>query len=231
MPLTVFGLAAHAYSLAASVRLLDEAGCGVTMVPLVRQILECAVTAMWVEQYGERTSLLLLHEDARSRVQMFTKFVEGGYPDDGAVEEWQSSRDLTEPDAKTPGARFFERCQELNGMERSYAFYRGLSLVSHADGGVTDLYHRESDAEDPLGVLVTSIPAEWAPHTMLGLALTYLLLAATAWDHLDQAHPAASRLFAIGSEMGLALEWSKSPVGIQRQETWETNRFKRRSSS
>lgn len=186
-------------------------------------MIECAVTAAWVEKYGRRAALMLVHQDARSRVQMFRKFVEAGVRDDGAAEEWQASLDGLDPDAKTPGAKFFERCDELEGMAASYAFYRGLALVSHADGMVVDLYHREARVGpgSPLGVAITARPDGWALETVLGLALSYLLLAGMAWDRLDKAHPWRKRLKEIAAEMGMGLEWSQSAVGMRRQSAWE----------
>jgi hypothetical protein len=229
VPLTVFGLTAHAYSLAAAIRVLDEADCGPTIVPLVRQLIECAVTAAWVETYGRRAALKLIHEDARQRWLMFNKFVQAGVKDDGAVEEWLAARTELDPDAQTPGARFWERCDELQSFTSSYAFYRALSLASHADGMVADLYHREVSKSpgSPLGVAITARPQAWAPDGMLGLALTYLLLASMAWDRLNEDHPSRTRLEQIAAEIGFGLDWSQSAAGRERQHAWEETQRER----
>ena len=79
--LTLFGLAAHCYSLARAVRLLDDAGEGTQIVPLVRQLLECSVTSMWVESYGKRAALKIQREEARARGAVFKAFVQSGSPD------------------------------------------------------------------------------------------------------------------------------------------------------
>jgi len=229
--LTIYGLAAHAHALAAAVRVLDKAGGEPTMVPLVRQILECAVTAAWVEKYGQRAVLAVVHDDARGRVNTFKQFVESGTPDDGSVAEWQAALDLLDPDRSRSSEHFEQRCAEIEGLGGTYAMYRALSGISHASGMVSEMYLRQVDqpTKDQPGVVLARGPEEWARDAVLGTALTYLLLAAAAWDRVDGQHRSRSRLKQIASEIGVRLAWQESAVGLRRQHEWERARRRRRS--
>jgi hypothetical protein len=232
VPLTVFGLAAQANALAKAVRDLEAAGEGAQIVPLVRQVLECSVTAMWVEKYGRRAALTLQRGDARSRVQMFREFVRSGVPDDGSVEHWTEELKKIDPAESRHGEKFFERCQELDGMTGTYAMYRALSALSHASGTVISLYTVLDDVtpDNPVGVALARQPREWAQDAVVGICLTYLLFAQMAWDRLDGTHRARSRLKQIAGEMGLQLSWTQSAVGLKRHSEWErSNRVRSRA--
>jgi hypothetical protein len=178
----VHGLAAHAHSLAHGVRLIDDAGGEPSMVPLARQVIECAVTAMWVEKYGRRAALMVTYDDTHGRVETFKAFVKAGVPDEGEIARWQQSLDGLEPDKSPSSTKFWQRCEELDGMAGVYAMYRAFSAVSHAGGMVTDLYTTavEATPQYPSGVAIAAEPDEWARDSVVGLTLTFLLFAAMA---------------------------------------------------
>ncbi|WP_432456567.1 hypothetical protein [Cellulomonas iranensis] len=228
--LTVFGLASHVYSLAKAVRVLDDADEGPQIVPLVRQMIECSVTAMWVEKYGRRAAITLLREDARGRRNAFETFVKSGLPDDGSVDRWQNELDVLDPDTSASSEKFWQRCEELDGMSGAYAMFRALSGVSHAGSMVVDLYAQPADVtpESPLGVALVAQPKMWAHDAVRGTGLMYLLLAGMAWDRLDKRHRARTRLKQIAAELGLRLTWSESAVGLSRDSDWQRKQRERR---
>lgn len=231
--LTVFGLAAHTYSLAAAVRSLDDVGGEPTMVPLVRQMLECAVTAMWVEKYNARAAKTVAKEQARGRLLVLKNFLDAGVPDDGSIAKWQATIDELDLDAGKSGEKLWQRCEELEGLKSTYAMYRALSSVSHADGAVVDLYARTVDptAEHPVGVQLAAAPKQWLRDNVMSVALVYLLLAGRAWDRLDRHHRSRTRLKQIAAEAGVKLAWTQSAVGLRRQAEWERAQRERRRST
>ncbi len=232
--LTLYGLAAHAYSLARAIRILDEAGEGAQIVPLTRQLMECAMTALWVETFGARAAVKILREEARNRVSVFKAFIETGTPDDGSIDRWEEELASLDPLTTKASERLFQRCEEVEGMSGGYALYRALSALSHAGGMIVDLYLEPTPAtgRQPDGDLrLVTRPKEWARDAVLGLALVYLLHAAMAWDRYEQKHPRRTRLKQIAAEMDMKLKWTPTATGLERQREWDKAQKARGRSS
>lgn len=232
--LTLYGLAAHAYSLARAIRILDAAGEGAQVVPLTRQLLECAMTALWVETFGLRAAVKIQREEARSRVAVFKAFVETGTPDDGTVAQWEGELARLDTLTTKPSEKLYQRCEEVEGMLGGYSMYRALSALSHAGGMIVDLYVEPTPAtvhQPDGGLRLATHPKEWARDAVLGLALVYLLHAAMALDRNEKIHPRRTRLKQIAAEMNMKLDWSPTAIGLKRQHEWEKDQKTKRRSS
>lgn len=222
--LTIYGLASHCVALARAVRILDDAGEGAQIVPLVRQMLECMITAVWVQTYGSRAAIKLQREDARARVAAFKQFVKAGASEDGSASRWQEEVEWLDPLTTKASEKLYERCDELEGFEGHYAMYRALSALSHAGAMVVDLYAHEgpgSQGEPGEGLVLSTRAKEWARVEVLRFALVYLLSALYAWDTYEQNHPRRTRLKQIGAEMGVPLGWRQTALGFAHQQEWD----------
>lgn len=216
--LTLFGLASHCVALARAVRTLEGTDDGAAIVPLVRQMLECTITAVWLQTYGARASVKIHSEDARARLATFKNFVEAGYADDGSIKHWQSELDSLAPLTTKASEKVYERCQEIEGFSSLYAEYRAFSSLSHASAMVVDLYIEKR----PNGRIEAAAQAkDWARDAVVGLSLIYLLLAVRAWDTYEKGHPRRTRLKEIAAEMNIRLEWKQTAAGLKRQSEWE----------
>lgn len=216
--LTLFGLASHCHALARAVRTLERADEGAAIVALVRQMLECTITAVWVQSYGARAALKMQREDARARVATFKEFVEAGYADDGSTALWQSELEALDPLTSKPSEKIYERCEELEGFHAFYAEYRAFSSLSHAGMMVVDLYIQTRPSG---GIDVAARGRDFSQDAVAGLSLIYLLFAAMAWDTFEKGHPRRTRLKQIAAEMNLRVEWKQTAVGLKRQSEWE----------
>lgn len=228
----IHGLASHAFSLAAAIRVLDEAGEHAQAVPLVRQLVECAVTAMWVEEFGRRAAVTIMREDARNRLETFRRYEGDGIADDGSIEVWSAALVTLSELSGRESEKFHQRCDELQDMSRAYNVYRALSALSHAGGAVVDLYSSRVETSDaaPLGMTISATARPWPHGDVLGIALSQLLYAGMAWDRMVKGRPRRTRLKEIAAELGLTLTWSASATGLTRQRTWEKEQKARRAA-
>lgn len=231
--LSLYGLAAHAHSLAGAIRVLDKTEQTITLVPLVRELLECAVTAMWVESFGKRAAMKILSEDARQRVQAFKSFVDAGAPDDGSEARWQGELEWLKPQTTPASEKLYQRCEEIKGLDGAYAMYRALSGLSHPSGLLIDLYMEATpptEAQPEGGLRLVVEPEGWTNDAMLGIALNYLLLTSMAWDRIVKGRPARTRLKQVATELGVRLEWTPTAEGLRRHRDWEKEQAAQRDT-
>lgn len=225
----VFGLTSHCHHLSRGIRALDEAGVQQAAVPLVRQMIECAMTVLWVEIFGERAARALMREHAQNRDKTFTEFVRtGGDVDDETLQQTQEYLDELEDEIKATGRNFRERCEDIEGGLGMYAFWRIAAGESHSSTAVADRYIHETPGT-AVGIALSTNPKPGAWDAWLGTSLTMLVLASLAADRFDATRRRRTRLKEIAREMGTNMKWSPTATGLKRQRKWE-DRQRGRSS-
>jgi len=217
----VFGLVSHCHHLARGIRALDDVGLHQAAVPLVRQLIECAVTVLWVESYGVRAARALMSEHAQNRQQTFTEFMRsGGNVDDDVLATTEQYLAELEDEMRSSGRKFRERCEDLEGGLRLYAFWRIASSECHASTAVADRYMTERPGTEA-GVALSPDPRPGAHEAWLATSLTMLVLASLAADRYDPARRRRTRLKEIARELGTQPRWSRTAKGLARQAGYE----------
>ncbi|WP_251151190.1 DUF5677 domain-containing protein [Cellulosimicrobium sp. Marseille-Q4280] len=217
----VFGLTSHCHHLARGIRALDDAGQHQATIPLVRQLIECAITVLWIESYGVRAARAMLGEYAQNRQQTFTEYVKsGGDLDEDTLATTQQYLTQLEDELKSSGRKFRERCEDLEGGMRIYAFWRIASSQCHASTAIADLYVYEQPGTEA-GVVLSPNPRPGAHEAWIGTSLTMLVLASLAADRYDPGRRRRSRLKAIARELGTLTRWGKTATGLAREAAYD----------
>lgn len=215
--ITVFGLTAHAYHLAEAVLCLYDRGLYAAAVPLVRQALECSLTAAWVEVAGAEAARALMDEQSRNQANTVHEFVKAGFPESSDAARSLQENAAAFRDSRTPAGRSFAtRCAELEGGTNLYAVYRAASYTSHAGTAVADLYLWES-GDGPYGVTLDLEPTDETRETWLGCLLSVLVVAELALTRLDRTRGHRSRLKQIAREIQVSDKTRLTAVGLKAQ--------------
>lgn len=218
--LVVYGLTAHTYAIAEGVLALYDHDYHAVAVPLVRQAIECAVTAMWVELGGPSAALSLLHEQTRNSRNTIAEFIRAGMPDgQGAIDRLEAELKDSFNTTSGAGRRVEQRCGELAGGGYLYAAYRAASDTAHAGGAVVDLYLEGTDGGElsPLGIRLTTHPNAEAADSWLRILLVMVVHATTAWSRLDIRRTARSRMKQLNCELGTSFQHAFAVEGLRQQ--------------
>ncbi len=227
----VYALTAHSVTLAdASLKLFD-AGLWVEATALVRQVVETAWTAVWVEAFGTTAARALVHEQTRNARNTMNTFLSAGL-ESGQVHPEALTRTLDELDraASPPGRTFEARCADLQGGDRVYAVYRGLSQYCHASTIVVDLYVHavEKTPTTPDGLVVSVQPRAGDFEFWFDIVPVMLLHARLAWVRLDRTRADRTRLKELARSFGVGARPVKTAVGLrrerERERAWKAKR-------
>ena len=216
--LSVYGLTAHTHTLAAAALTLDEHGHHLAVVPLVRQAIECAVTAVWIERSGYPAALTLLREQSRHAKNTLAEFVKSGMPHSAEATERVTKELATSLNSTTKSHEAFEkRCGELANGAQLYAMYRAASEVSHAGAALVDRYLVNADITEisPLGVGLRLAPGDEQNDVWLGTMLAMAVHATSAWDRLDKRRVARTRMKDLCSRLDVTYQPELSAAGLK----------------
>lgn len=139
----------HAVRMARTVLLIDDNTTGIEMVPSVRLVLECAVTAAWL-LVNPGSGHTLLRDGADQRKKALDHIRELGEDTSPGYEQSLGTLKALEG---VEGARSFifkQRCDSLIGGDGIYVLFRVLSAESHAGMGVSN-YFCHNDTQSPIG--------------------------------------------------------------------------------
>lgn len=216
----VFGLTAQTHHLADAALRLDEHRLHLAAVPLVRQALECAITAIWIERSGYPAVLTLLREQTRQAKNTLEQFVKAGMPrNDEAINA--VTTDLADSMATTTQSeqKINHRCAELEIGATLYAMYRAASEVSHAGTAIVDRYLDGAEVTDvsPLGVGLCLQPGDEANDTWMRALLLSVVLATSAWSRIDRNHTARTRMKDLCRSLDIAYTQTLSAAGLKAQ--------------
>lgn len=216
--LTVYGLTAHTHALARAVIALDEGDHEAGIAPLVRQAMECAMTAVWLELAGYPAVLTVLHEQTRQQRNLIDEFVKAGQVANNDVAE-RLAADLQAAlqSTSTAGSKFQERCSEISGGANIYALYRALSATSHAGASVVDLYLTSARVDESTNLHDAALRLDPEPGNRdsdLAILLSMLVAAASAWSRLDRRRYKRTRLKALCQDLHIAFRHELTAHGL-----------------
>ncbi|WP_133161177.1 hypothetical protein [Microterricola pindariensis] len=154
--------------------ILDDATTGAEVVPVVRMILECAVTAAWL-LVAEGSGGAMVMKGSEQRTTALKDIGKRGMDVQESLQEVSDKIDeLVGAGVASTGWVFQQRCEALSGGAMIYTLYRVFSAESHAGLRVADLYCVTDDAS-PIGVaFAADLPDEDRTAT-LGIAASLLL--------------------------------------------------------
>jgi hypothetical protein len=185
----MFAHVAHLHRLAAGVLTLHRADKMLVAMPLVRQSLECAMRAVWLEMYRDNLPALV-HDGERQRRNALDEAARTGQirEDDAAL---QRSRDWCDrhEDVRgaTSGSVFGQLCSEIALGTGIYAHYRLVSNFTHPGSMLTDMYIDIERAEAGGQNFITN-PKMPAGGAWLKYEAYMLILGGLAWDRVDVTH-------------------------------------------
>lgn len=205
----VRGLAAHAVDCARGVLTLYEAGQPVAAVPLIRALLEDAVTAGWVLVVPEGWKALV-SEGSRTRAAVLDDAMRANI---GRVDERSEARHREYAEhvnslgrASGRYTKFQQRLAALDGTDDMYMLYRYLSSLSHASAETVELY-TAPNTQSQLQVSYRRHAAHPMAANLLASASSSLLHALTAWDTTQAGRPHQESLQRAARELGVSSEW------------------------
>lgn len=222
---TVYGLTAHTHELARAVLALDEADLVAGIVPLVRQAMECAMTAVWLELAGYPAVQTMLREQTRQERNLLKEFVKSGQLHDAdAINHLEEELKHGLQSTSESGKKFEARCREIAGGGTIYAVYRALSATSHASTSVVDLYLEPTqdgdesvrvDENSRMGHLALRLdPKSDLRDQALGALLSMVVGAASAWSRLDRHHYMRTRLKEMCRDLNISFKKELTAHGL-----------------
>jgi len=225
----VFAHVAHTVQLATAVADLHRANRGLVMMPLVRQVIECSIRAVWLDQYRENVRAVV-REGYRQRRTMIDSAVKAAWlaTSDGVA---QDAADALDDDGQATSGRSFERlCSELDGGEKQYALYRLASALTHPGTDLVDHYLEPSEAVAS-GIRFVTDPALMSADAWLGITAQHTLVAVYAWDRVESGRPYRTGLRDWAEEFGVNRDQpGMTPAGFQAWNRAETRRRRARKS-
>jgi hypothetical protein len=176
----------HAVRASRAVLQLDLTTTGIELVPLVRLIMECAVTAAWL-LLTPGSGHALIREGASQRLKALNTLTKLG--EDAGPSKEQAEVALAQlEDAEGPRSFAFEqRCLRLDGGDRLYLTYRVFSAESHSGMGIADFYSVATETS-PIGIAFNPAAVSSVRTPTVGIAASMLLMAINA-DELARAKP------------------------------------------
>lgn len=225
----VFGHVAHTIQLATAVADLHRAERGLAMMPLVRQVIECSIRAVWLEQYRENVQAVI-REGQRQRRAMLDSAVKAAWlarPDEAG-----GAAHALADDGQTTSGRSFERiCAELDGGEKQYALYRLASALTHPGPDLVEHY-LEPSSEVTSGIRFVPDPPLASADAWLGITAQHALVAVYAWDRVEAGRPYRSALRDWAEEFGVNRDQpGMTPAGFQAWNRAATRRRRARKGT
>lgn len=222
--LIVYGLVSQVHHLGRCCLSLHDAGLGTTNALLVRQALECSLTASWLELGGAAAMSAMGHEFYRQEGTLARELRESGVVGDDVVDAKADAEPIGVPGAAS--RNFQTLCNELEGGAGLYLLYRALSGLSHAGGKVVDLY-----LDGPDEALATRRNPAWPMESLFwSTLLEALVLAGAAWQRVGRGGASLARLEALAEEFEVRPVHEYTEAGSRAQEVRVQSLEERRSS-
>ncbi|BAS11828.1 hypothetical protein AHiyo8_01310 [Arthrobacter sp. Hiyo8] len=186
---------------------LSEADRMLHALPLIRLMVENAMTAIWL--YLEPSNArAIIKEGFRQRRAAFENLVETeaeGF-DRSDIDEINGI--LETLDIELPP--FEQRCRQIVGGLEVYIHWRLLSTYSHAGMGLGDLYLEE--IAEPPGLAFAPDAKLQGHESWLGTALCMLLAAMKVCNLIDGKGSLKSQIEQAERKIGVPMIFTKAPV-------------------
>jgi hypothetical protein len=209
--LSVWALTFHAVDCARGVLTLYEAGQPIPAVPVVRLLLEDAVTAGWLTVFPAKHRALL-RDGVDQRKKLYRELVGQEGVGEFATEQLAEAEALAEVLRDAGGYVLEQRMRDLKDTDGLYTHYRLLTGQSHAGVGVVDMYVSNDDRSS-VGVSLDRFGSLPAAGGIIGIAASMLLLAMIAWDCTKGERLWEHELTELARRRGTTSEWLPANPG------------------
>lgn len=203
--LAVWALTSHAVECGRAVLTLYNAKQPITAAPVVRLLLEDAVTAGWLVVYPQNFRALV-KKGVDERWKLFKELMARDGFADWAAGVHEDALALADELRDAGGFVLEQRMKELAGTDGLYSHYRLLTRLSHAGTGVVDLYLMTDD-RSPAGVGLRTFGALPEAGGTIGIAAAMLNAALIAWDCSRVQRRWETELTTLAERMGVSTEW------------------------
>lgn len=183
----------HAVRESRAVLQLDLTTTGIELVPMVRLIMECAVTSAWL-LLTPGSGHALIRDGASQRLKAFNSMIQLGEQAGPAKKQAEAALAQLEDSEWRRSFAFEQRCLRLDQGDRLYLTYRVFSAESHSGIGIADFYSVAAD-QSPIGISFNPEAVSSTRSATVGIAACMLLLAINA-DELARAKPTHSTQIA-----------------------------------
>lgn len=198
--------AQHAAKTARALLAVDAMSDGIEIVPLVRLLLECGVTAAWL-LVTPGSGHTLLRAGAGERKKALDQLKQMGQPTSPGHEQAVSVlKDLE--NAEGPRSFAFEqRCLQLHQGENLYVLYRVFSAQSHAGEGVADFYVvPKADSSVGVAFHAEAHDDETTRVSALGIAACMLFLSIKANEHALAAPRRTTQIARYAKKLSVGID-------------------------
>lgn len=187
----LFSHVAHVHQLAEGVLTLQAANQFVVAMPLVRQMIEFTLRAVWLTIYHENLPEMVREGERQRKNALEHAAKTGQIPkDDPALLrslDWLNENRPVE--GATSGEKFYMICQEIPGGDDTYTHYRMASNYTHPGSMLFDEYLSvEPAGDEKLKISFITRPVLRAERAWLNMAAFLLILAGITWDNNDRTH-------------------------------------------
>ncbi|TQM96086.1 hypothetical protein FB476_0946 [Ornithinimicrobium humiphilum] len=201
----VLALTSHVYECAKFLRPHLPTELSPVQMPIVRAILESAMTVLWVDKV-EDAAAAFLNEEIRQRNNLQNTLRETPWFAAHA-DQVAHAGDDPQPTSAAEEARRFNRLLERLGAQDFYAFYRLLSAVTHPSVTLTDCY---LEGDDGRGFPFTLMPRAERLSSSEGnawLMAVCMLWTARTVNYYDGDKQRRSQLRRLGRDMGIKVDF------------------------
>lgn len=208
-PMLIRGLTAHAADSARAVLTLYKAGQPAAAVPIVRALMEDALTAAWLLAEADAWRSFI-SDGSHQRATALRKIIERGADDSPAETEARLKESVELIDhLGTPSRHHIDqRFRALDGGDGMlYIMYRLASSLSHASPAIIDLY-TVADDRPPHGLSFRDHAAHSTAAMWIGLTAGNLCHALNVWDICQADHPDRDQLHTIANRLSLRTEFT-----------------------
>ncbi|MHC2186911.1 hypothetical protein ACVLV4_002578 [Rathayibacter agropyri] len=203
VPVAVRGLVAHAVDCGRATLTLYNAKQPAPAVPVIRTLMEDAITAHWLLINPEGWKGLML-DGAKNRKTVMGGILNRDPSGDTAADLLaKASAQMDEYSAHGSGWPFEQRARAVTGSDEMYLLYRLASNLSHAGAGVVDLYTGEQP-DAALQVAFIPYASHGSAAGWLKVATALLLRALLAWDYVVVGRPLESQLTPVAERLGVS---------------------------
>jgi hypothetical protein len=197
----VRGLTAHAVECGRGALTLYKASQPLAALPLIRAVMEDAITAAWL--LGSQDAWKsFLSGGAQKRKVLLADLMRQDFGRAGAAARMDEMQKLIDSLGRISDSTVESRFRSVDATGALYTAYRVASSLTHAGPLLTDLYTMEAPGT-PLGLAYRGHPAFTTTNAWLGTAATCLTHAMTVWDSCQTDRPDRQRLEGIAERLGV----------------------------
>jgi hypothetical protein len=196
------GLTAHAVAASRGVLTLYKASQQIAALPLVRAVIEDAMTATWVYKDPEGWKMFIAAGE-QQRVKALRNMIDQGIDPEATAKSLQEAQAVVDSVEKITHVNIENRFRVVDPTGRAYLHYRIASSLIHAGPALVDRYTTPAP-ETPIGLAYKKHPSHAAGNEWMAFTVHYLAQALQVWDLCQVSRPDRDALNDFARRLGVA---------------------------